>query len=96
MVGNANPRTRRHPLSAGIYHWKCAQGLLALGSARKRVDGADVREFNLWSRFCPNYSQNEPHAVLAVTSLGDCGLRVSQGSDLENLTLRYLNLPEAE
>ena len=29
----------------------------------KRVDGADVREINFWSRKLPNYSHNEPSAV---------------------------------
>ena len=45
-----NPRTRRHALSAGIYHWTCARGLLALEAARKRMDWADARGINLWSR----------------------------------------------
>ena len=32
------------------FFWRCARGLLALAVARKRVDEADVREINVWSR----------------------------------------------
>ena len=32
-----NPRTRRHALSAGIYHSECVRGLVALEAARRRA-----------------------------------------------------------
>ena len=40
----ANLHTPRYVGSVQIYLCECARGLLALAVARKRVDGADVRE----------------------------------------------------
>ena len=48
------------PTSAANDRLRCGVAARAPWTRRKRVDGADVREFNFLSRFCPTYSQNEP------------------------------------
>ena len=56
MTGFLDRRTQWVVLSAADVHPWCGASRAGPG---RGVDGADGR-FNLWRRFCPNYSHNEP------------------------------------